>query len=1304
VAVGSTGQNVTVNVPTGGAFITLELDGAQEPVRYTLSARLDQGPVSIASIAPASGGPGTQVVITGSGFSVDPAATSVLFAGVRARIVSVSATQLVVRVPANAVDGDVEVISGRRAAAGPRFVVGRTTPPAFFAARSNPNNLRHDPQSGGVVDVSRLWIDLSPDTERSRAEALLSPLGGVIVGVLPSLNRFLVEFDTAGSLAALSGIQANLRSLTEVDIVTKVRSSTTQDNTIDQQSRSGTWANGSPRSTAFEQIQLFKAIETVRRTPPFTTALNFKKVRVAVIDTGFHPFVASEFGPATQLLEGGAPPAGGFHQRAPAEFLGTHGTGVTGILAAFNDGSPMSGVLGSLYRPEELVVANVNIVLSIYYCGLQGVPTADSNGTYIDSGCEQTAYEDIRRRNFDGDPSNDVDIVNMSYGVYDFAASTAAEACPSAAAGTSGGATRCFLQPVFQSLQNRTLFVAAAGNDGVQAWNHFPSAMQSPLTNVIAVGAVAVGDSDGTGEAADNRAFFRRDIRRNPHPAETSCDRASPPLLPFPRHASNCGPGVTLAAPGEDLLTTTGIAPAPYAGPRGPYEYFNGTSGASPVVAGLAALLQTIRPSTAPLVPSELRRILVETGDDITATWNTANGEQMRRINALAAVRRLLPTTSNQRIYVAEQQEDEAAGRIVALSVDPLDGALVDGSAIVIPLTHTEGGSSVTGRNPFALTLPTPGDRLYALAQSDSPGGDGVFVLSTSAPAVTKFIPLSGDTFPPTADPVVRPPVRLETRSPMVASRTGRLLFIGHGASVIVVDTINDRVVSDIKTIDWPQYTSRPTSGALLILRDGPMRSAIRDVGGRIVGLEVSADNRTLYVLVQSAAASSQQPGLLLEVDIALDRDRDPSTDALEPDLSNFFTLENDPPRLTGHDEPGYLAASPDGKHLYVTNGGVQQFIAVLPNQPAPEVTLDVYAANMTSVPQVNSVQSQVARRTGYTQLLAAGIIQAFSVDGTQPTREAWRFPSELSFSWTPTRIDISDQFHRAKVNAELPAGLAFRPDGNRALVAFGQTGNFGVLDTVADQIQPRAAPPGIFNGLVAVTPSLTLDNYLVPPAEEETRWFPSKIVYAQNGRFAVASHKGRVRGAITILDDDAISEDLARFVSASTSEGSVTVPVFRNVELCQARNSAPSPCARDVFRTLTSYDDAGHDTPLGVPRDVAIQPFVNFSYPAFADWIKDPSPVIVTWRDPRAARLLVRIFDLGSTVIPGQSGTLVVERDLIPTADERNAQSLGKGFKELFTIAAPPADRHRYRLEVQLMTADDRLVSKDTVEVFYKR
>ena len=325
ISVGSSGQSISVDIPSGGALITLELTGAAQTVRYTLSSRLEQGPVTIASVAPAGASPGTQVVITGSGFSGGAGQTTVLFGGVRGRLLNASSTQLVVRVPANAVDGDLEIVSGTRGITGPRFVVGRATPLPFYAARSRPENLRHDPRSGAIVDVSRLWVDVGPDVDRARAETLFVPFGGTIVGVLPSLNRFLVEFAGANSLSRLTSLQSGIGALADVELVTRVRTSVTQDSTIDQQTRSGAWANGTPRAAAFEQIQLFNAIEAVRRTPPFTTALNFRKVRVAVIDTGFNPFVASEFGPATQVLEAGTAPSGGFLPRAPGEFPGTQG-------------------------------------------------------------------------------------------------------------------------------------------------------------------------------------------------------------------------------------------------------------------------------------------------------------------------------------------------------------------------------------------------------------------------------------------------------------------------------------------------------------------------------------------------------------------------------------------------------------------------------------------------------------------------------------------------------------------------------------------------------------------------------------------------------------------------------------------------------------------------------------------------------------------------------------------------------------------------------------------------------------------
>ena len=73
-----------------------------------------------------------------------------------------------------------------------------------------------------------------------------------------------------------------------------------------------------------------------------------------------------------------------------------------------------------------------------------------------------------------------------------------------------------------------------------------------------------------------------------------------------------------------------------------------GTSSATPLVAAIAGVLQAIRPNPAKLTTDELRSKLISLGDDITSTWGT--GETMRRLNALRAVRSILPASRTQMI------------------------------------------------------------------------------------------------------------------------------------------------------------------------------------------------------------------------------------------------------------------------------------------------------------------------------------------------------------------------------------------------------------------------------------------------------------------------------------------------------------------------------------------------------------------------------------------------------------------------------------------------------------------------------
>ncbi|MBM3226470.1 MAG: DUF11 domain-containing protein, partial [Candidatus Tectomicrobia bacterium] len=149
----------------------------------------------------------------------------------------------------------------------------------------------------------------------------------------------------------------------------------------------------------------------------------------------------------------------------------------------------------------------------------------------------------------------------------------------------------------------------------------------------------------------------------------------------------------------------------------------------------------------------------------------------------------------------------------------------------------------------------------------------------------------------------------------------------------------------------------------------------------------------------------------------------------------------------------------------------------------------------------------------------------------------------------------ITNQFRNRRVFAKRPFGLAIRPvdpddpaqKGTRALLPYFQTGNFGVLDLQVQQRFQQAPPSGppantlfanqpgnLFQGVVGVTTALPLDNHFWPsrgtvpvidptrptnqpgvslmttlPSPDEALLFPGEIQYAQNGRFAVATHAG---------------------------------------------------------------------------------------------------------------------------------------------------------------------------------------------------
>ena len=102
--------------------------------------------LTVTSIAPRNGSPGTTVTITGSGFDPNPANNLVTFAGaantaVPATVLSASATTLTVTVPATASSGDVIVTTGGRSSVGIRFVVPSSNSKPSISSLAPPSAL-----------------------------------------------------------------------------------------------------------------------------------------------------------------------------------------------------------------------------------------------------------------------------------------------------------------------------------------------------------------------------------------------------------------------------------------------------------------------------------------------------------------------------------------------------------------------------------------------------------------------------------------------------------------------------------------------------------------------------------------------------------------------------------------------------------------------------------------------------------------------------------------------------------------------------------------------------------------------------------------------------------------------------------------------------------------------------------------------------------------------------------------------------------------------------------------------------------
>jgi hypothetical protein len=117
--------SISVPVPTGAVSgrVSVMVNG-----RVSNSLRYIVATLNISGVSPTSGGPGTTVTITGSGFGSTQTTSLVTFNGIPATVSAWSDTQIVAIVPNNATSGNVFVVENNTPSNGFTFTVATPTP------------------------------------------------------------------------------------------------------------------------------------------------------------------------------------------------------------------------------------------------------------------------------------------------------------------------------------------------------------------------------------------------------------------------------------------------------------------------------------------------------------------------------------------------------------------------------------------------------------------------------------------------------------------------------------------------------------------------------------------------------------------------------------------------------------------------------------------------------------------------------------------------------------------------------------------------------------------------------------------------------------------------------------------------------------------------------------------------------------------------------------------------------------------------------------------------------------------------
>jgi len=783
----------------------------------------------------------------------------------------------------------------------------------------------------------------------------------------------------------------------------------------------------------------------------------------------------------------------------------------------------------------------------------------------------------------------------------------------------------------------------------------------------------------------------------------TPCDKTLSSVSQITVKSSSCGATVTIAAAAEDVLAVSASSG---------YLAFAGTSGAAPLVAGVAALLQAIRPHDARYTPADVKTTIVSTADDIDTSWRSntrvsSDAPKMRRVNALAAVRAILPAPDAPRVFVA----DERAATLIGLSIDPLTGERRLDPDTVINLTL----NGIVGV-PKAMVFSPTGDIVYVVVATRDAFGDGVMIVNTARRRVERFLAFSGaeDNAP------VPRALRIGAARPgMALTPDGRLLYVSFGSRLAIFNTVERHLVTTFGDLPMP-YKAADTSisptldDRRLELQVFAQTIAIGPDGTAGLGsLAISPDGKTLFVTVTNGIGGGAQPGAVMPVNIDLYTDTDPATPGLQLDYSRYLardlgtsflkmpsatsstSADADSDASIVGDEPSSVAVSPDGKRLYLVNSGIDTYFS-----------LDTTSAGLRYQDLIDGVE-RVQASTTVTLLKSADTIGVFDAKAGVPRRH---FPSKIVFGWNPDKEkggQIVDQFRFRNVFAKRPYSIAFRPDGRRAIVSFHQTGNFGILDLDSQAFFANPAVTTVtdqFSAVVAVTRAIRFDNHLWPrnPADE-ARLYATQVAYAQNGTFAVGIHTGAgegevTGGGVTILKDDEITLDLvANENETVVGSNGLLRPYFTQEGVCSeiAETGAP-PCS--LF--LKSYrGPTGSEILFRRPSALAIHPTLVVEGPFYGDPISPGTAIQLRWFGITPRRIRFDVYDLG---IPGASVQVFkANSQHIVSPYELPTGSFKREFSALYANAE---DNHLYRIVITALGASNEPLSSTSIDVGFHR